>query len=110
MNNKNSNGYPSPRWKPPYERSGGNRSAEIKRFADAKEVSIVVTSAMNNAFHWCSNHPLWQTEMSEDKRLEWVDETARKLIAYTAEKRPEFESLYDRLVSGKGITDFGGEE
>lgn len=73
------------------------KSEQIARYTDNKEVSIAVTSSINNAVEWCVNHPNWKTEMSDEDRMAWIDNVARNFINLFSVGRSDYEELYSSL-------------
>ena len=75
-----------------------NKTKSIQAFADKKEISIFVTSSINNAVDWCVAHPDWKNFMTDEERWKMIDEKAKLFVKYFAERRPELVTLYRQLT------------
>ncbi len=78
-----------------------NKSKQIAKYTEDKEMSIVVTSSINNAVEWCVRHPDWQKDMDDDKRAEWLDDITRKFISFFAIGKADYAELYHSLKNAE---------
>lgn len=95
-------------YKPQYNKTFPSKTTEIKQAMERKErgiadyttkqeVSIAVQSALRDSFLWCINHPDWKENQTDEARLEWVDDTAKRLVRFYADKKIEYAELYENL-------------
>lgn len=81
-----------------FEEIADKRERSIQSHVENKEVSIVVTSSIRDAVLWCTSHPDWGADMTDEKRAKWIDEIAKEFIKFHAEKKKEYEDLYYKLM------------
>lgn len=84
--------------KPDFGKIMDRKESSIQRFTDNKELSIIVTSSINNAVDWMVSQDWWKDpQVSEAKRWDLLDKTAKVFIRYFAENRGSLGGLYEAL-------------
>ena len=97
-------------YKPPYKtyNAGASKTNAIKTFQDNKErsirsytadkdVSIVVSGAIRDAYLMVCNDPNFKLDITSEERRSWVERMVIENIEFVAKNRESWEDLYSRV-------------